>query len=151
MLFRRYDRHFAPNVSLAPQPVSSKGEEDKDDLKDEEEKMVTENGWHDSDQDSKEGSPPASPPKVVKRPLQVTLAPEHETHLQMLRCALEGKVGKSAEEQEQFVEEFVRVQARQEEKFRSVACLNYDLRKVRKHESSIIGANCVTHIRLCCN
>ncbi|ELU08400.1 hypothetical protein CAPTEDRAFT_227701 [Capitella teleta] len=109
---KHYDRHFAPNVSLAPQP--------KEECKDEEDESMEGTTQTPSCAPQEEQSNAPCPP--LKAP---SLTPEHERHLVMLRAALDGDI----DDHEAFVGDFISLQARQEGKFRDVLRANFDLRK----------------------
>lgn len=116
---KHYDRHFAPNVSLAPQPK----EECKPEEEDMEESPTAAPGGDQSAtavRGSSEAQSSVAPARKVP-----SLTHEHERHLVMLREALDGEV----DDHEAFVGEFIALQARQEEKFRDVLLANFDLRK----------------------
>ena len=63
-------------------------------------------------------------------PPTMSITTEHECQLAMLRRALEGKASGTREAQERFVEEFVGLQARQEERMRTLVQAHKDLRQV---------------------
>ena len=79
-------------------------------------------------------------PSLPSPPVSIT----HERQLEMLRRALEGKVGRSREEQESFVEEFVAVQARQEDSVRGLVQAHRDLRQVGTHSHHSMHTQCYT-------
>lgn len=120
----RYDSAYAPNVSLAP-VQKCKGEDDLDD-DDVPEKPHTPSPkasssktykeWDlvtESDDSSIERFSPSDGEEIRRSPLSSQRALEIE--LEMIRQALDGKIGDKKEEKDEFLREFCKLRARHEE------------------------------------
>lgn len=119
----RYDSAYAPNVSLAP-VQKSKGEDDlEDDIPEKPRSPSPKPGssksykeWDlvtESDDSSLERFSPSDGEDLRQTPLSSQRALEIE--LEMIRQALDGKIGEEKEEKDRFLREFCKLRARHEE------------------------------------